>query len=319
LREGEEWLARFLAHPEEVSPHAVADGLHAWGRLAEYAGTLDRARERFERSRSASVAHGDATILARALCGLGDIALHHGGYGEALDLFGEALDAAHAADSAPETAQALLGLGRTASLLGDVQRSSAWLEQALTIERQLADRWGVAYALNELGQQARRSGQLEQAQTLLEECHVLWRQAGTRMGERAAIMNLALVTLERGAIVRSAELVCDSLEISHDMGDDGSATTVRCIEIAAQILGALDSPRTAVGLVAAATLRREVLGAPRPAVEQPEIDHTLRWAHDALGDPAFDAAWNRGQELPIQEAVDLASASLLTLVETRSR
>ena len=319
LREGDEWLARFLARPEEVSPHALADGLHAWGRLAEYAGALDRARQLFERSLSASVAHSDAKVSARALCGLGDVALHHGRYGEALDLFRQALDAARAADSAPETAHALLCLGRATSLLGDVQRSSAWLEQALTIERRLADRWGVAYALNELGQQARRAGQLEQAQALLEECHVLWRQAGTRMGERAAIMNLALVTLERGAIVRSAELACESLEIGHDMHDDGSATTVRCIEIAAQILEALDSTRTAVSLVASATLRRDVLGAPQPAVEQPELDHMLRCARDALDDSAFDAAWNRGQDLPIHEAVDLAAASLMTLVQTRSR
>jgi predicted ATPase len=319
LREGEEWLARFLAHPEAVSSHALAEGLHAWGRLAEYAGAMDRARERFERSRSTSLEHRDATVLARALCGLGDVALHHGSYGEALDLFRQALDAAHAADSAQETAQALLCLGHAASLRGDIQNSSAWLEQALTIERRLADRWGVAYALNELGQQARRAGQLEQAQALLEECHILWRQAGTRMGERAAIMNLALVTLERGAIVRSAELACESLELSHDMRDDDSATTMRCIEIASQILVALDSTRTAVGLVATATIRRDALGAPRPAVEQPEVDRMLRRARGALGDSSFNAAWNRGKDLPIHEAVDLAAASLMTLVDTRSR
>ena len=319
LREGEEWLARFLAHPEDVSSHALADGLHAWGRLAEYSGRMDRARERFERSRSTSVQANDARILARALCGLGDVALHHGSYDEGLKLFREALDAAHAADSAQETAQAFLCLGRAASQLGDIQRSTAWFEQALMIERRLADRWGVAYALNELGQQARRAGQLEQAQALLEECHVLWRQAGTRMGERAAIMNLALVTLERGAIVRSAELACESLELSHDMRDDDSAATVRCIEIASQVLLGLDSTRTAVGLVATATIRREVLGAPRPAVEQPEIDRMLRCARDALGDSAFDSAWSRGQDLPIHEAVDLAAASLMTLVDTRSR
>jgi predicted ATPase/DNA-binding XRE family transcriptional regulator len=319
LREGEEWMARFLAHPEDVSSHALADGLHAWGRLAEYAGAMDRARERFERSRSTSLEHRDATVLARALCGLGDVGLHHGSYGEALDLFRQALDAAHAADSVPETAQALLCLGRAASLLGDDQRSSAWLEQALTIERRLADRWGVAYALNELGQQARQAGQLEKAQALLEECHVLWRQTGTRMGERAAIMNLALVTLERGAIMRSAELACESLELSHEMRDDGSATTVRCIEIASQILVALDSTRTAVGLVATATIHRDVLGAPRPAAEQPEINRVLRCARGALGDSAFDAAWHRGQDLYINEAVDLAASTLITLVDTRSR
>jgi predicted ATPase/DNA-binding XRE family transcriptional regulator len=319
LREGDEWLRRFLARPDNVSSHALAEGFHAWGRLAEYSGALDRAHELFERSRATSVAHNDNTVSARALCGLGDVALHRGDYSEALDLFRQALDAARTADSEQGTAQALLGLGRAASLLEDVQRSRAWFEQALTIERRLADRWGVAYALNELGQQARRAGQLEQAQALLEECHVLWRQSGTRMGERAAIMNLALVTLERGAIVRSAELACESLELGHDMHDDDSTATVRCIEIASEILSALDSTRTAVGLLAAATVRREVLGAPRPAVEQPEIDRMLSCARGVLGGAAFDTAWNRGQDLPIHEAVDLAAASLTTLVDTRAR
>jgi hypothetical protein len=119
--------------------------------------------------------------------------------------------------------------------------------------------------------------------------------------------------------VRSAELSCHSLELSHDMSDDGSATTVRCIEIAAQVLEALDSTRTAVRLVAAATLRRDALGAPRPSVEQPELDRLLHCARDALGDSAFDAAWIRGRQSSIQEAVDLAAASLMTLVEGRSR
>ena len=30
LREGEEWLARFVAHPEDLPFHEFADGLHAW-------------------------------------------------------------------------------------------------------------------------------------------------------------------------------------------------------------------------------------------------------------------------------------------------
>jgi hypothetical protein len=162
--------------------------------------------------------------------------------------------------------QALLCLGRAASALDDIEQSRSWLEQALTIARQLEDPWSVAYALNELSQQARPGGQLEEAQALLEECQVLWRESGTRMGERAAVMNLALVTLERGALTRSTELAREGLELSQDMRDDGSAT-VRCVEIAAQVLGALASTPTAVTLLASATTRHDALSAPRPSVE----------------------------------------------------
>ena len=214
LSEGEEWMTAFLARPDRVSPHARAEGLHAWGRLAEYAGELDRAGELFEQSRATSVAAEYPTTAARALCGLGDLALHRGDHDRALSCFRSALDWAEAADSRPETAQALLCLGRAASLRGDLALSRDWLERALAIERQLADRWGVAYALNELGQIARRTGEPATARALMEECHVLWRQAGTRMGERAAVMNLTVLAVEQGGVARSAELAREALELA---------------------------------------------------------------------------------------------------------
>ena len=275
----------FLADPQDVSASALAAGLHAWGRLAEYAGALDRARELFERSRSTSVAHDNPGCCARALCGLGDVELHHGNYVAASDLFREGLDLAERAGSARgNRRRPLMCLGRVANLSGDVERSGGWLERALEVQRQLNDDpWGVAYVLSELGQQAIKTGQLERAQALFEECHVLWRHAGTRMGERSAVMNLASVTLRRDAIVRSAELAHESIDLSRAIGDLDSATTVRCIEIAAQILAALGPKATSVRLVAAATRRREILGAPRPIVEQPEVESMLEAVRVAVG------------------------------------
>jgi tetratricopeptide (TPR) repeat protein len=137
LLEGEDWLARFVANSDAVPSDALAQGFYAWGRLAEYGGALDHAQELFERSLSTSTsAAANATVSARAMCGLGDVAFHHGGYLDAVELYRRALDAARSADSAPDTAQALLCLGRAASMLGDAERSRAWFEQALGIGRQ---------------------------------------------------------------------------------------------------------------------------------------------------------------------------------------
>ena len=318
LGEGQEWLERFLAGQPKVPGRVFAGALHAWGRLAEYAGGLDRARELFERSRDTSSAAGDGMSTSRALCGLGDVALHHGGYLEASRLFQEALDLAQSVDSAPETAQAMMCLGRAASLNGDLEQSGAWLEEALTIQRQLGDPWGVAYVLTELAQQAHRAGQLERAEALFEECHVLWRRAGTMMGERSAVLGLALVTLARGVIVRSAGFSLTSLELCHDMRDDASATTVRCVEIAAQIIAAFGAMSLAVELVAAATRRREMLDAPRPDVERPEIEGMLRAARGAIGASAFETASRAGRDLSISDAAEAAAIGLVAALEKSS-
>ena len=315
LLEGEEWFERFLDRTGRRSSPAVAAGLYSWGRLAEYAGDLDRALELIETSRSMSSTLDDLTVWSRACCGLGDLVLHHGKYAEALELYESAAEAADSAGSVPEKAQALLGLARVTGLMGDPQQSMSWLEQALTLERQLGDRWGVAYVLNEMGLQARRAGRLDQALTLLEECHVLWRQTGTRMGERSVVMNLALVMLELGLVQRAAELARNSLELSLEIGDTGSTASVRCIEIAAQALGGLGEVATAVRVIAAATERRSQLGAPRPSMEETEILQLLGGSRERLGGSEFEAAWSCGLDLAIRDAVDLAAEELTRRLE----
>jgi len=317
LLEGESWFARFLDGADGPPSAAIAAGLCSWGRLAEYAGDLDRALERFDQSKSVSSALQELTVWARACCGIGDLALHRGDYAQALDLFNSAAEAAHRVESPPEEAQALLGLGRVTSLMGDPQLSMLWMDQALTLLRRLGDRWGVAYVLNERGQQARRDGQLDEARALLEECHVLWRQSGTRMGERAAIMNLALVSLDLGAVRRAAELARESLELTRGIGDDASTTPVRCIEIAAQTLCALGALPTATLLTAAATGRRTALGVPRPPIEQPEIFRLVEVVREGLDGPAFEAAWTTGLDLPINVALDLAVTDLTRSLQGR--
>src|SRR5207302_11296373 len=151
-----------------------------------------------------------------------------------------------------------------------------------------------------------------QAQSMLEESDVLFRQAGSRMGERAALMNLAVIVLERGALVRSVALALQSLQVCRDIAD-ASATTARCVEIAAQVLHARDAHEIVVRLLASATALRNALGAPVPPDEQPELERTLAAARSALSPQAFLEASADGCRLDIQQAVALGADTLSSL------
>lgn len=306
LREGQAWFDAFMAEPERIGPDVLAAGLHARGRLAEYDGALDMARDLYEQSRRASLEHGNPLVAARAACGLGDIALHHGDYLEAAELFGEALASARAARSESEMAHAMLSLGRAADLCGEPEQARNWLEQALERERLLGDRWGVAYALHVLAGLARQAAELQRAQVLLEEAHVLWRQAGTKMGERATVMDLALVTVELGSRELASAQACEALQLCVQLGDSHSSTAVRAVEIAAQVLSGQNESSVLVRLLALAAVRRAELSAPRPAGEEAEIRVLLAAAQAALGADAYEAAWAAGSDLELPTAIDLA-------------
>ena len=127
-----------------------------------------------------------------------------------------------------------MGLARSDQRRGETARSRLYREAALQVQRQIGDEWGIAFVLNELAQQARVEGQLDRARSLELEAFRLWRASGSRMGERAALMNLTVITFECGNMEEATALVEQVLELCQAIGD-ASATTVRCIEIAAGV------------------------------------------------------------------------------------
>src|SRR5262249_15884932 len=138
----------------------------------------------------------------------------------------------------PDTAEALLTLARLEDMRGETAEAALHREEALDISRRMSDHWSSAFVLNQLGLQARRAAQLERAEALLAESAAVWGESRRLMGQRAALMNLVLLYLERGAVSDSISRGCDMLDLCRELGDT-SPTTARCVEIAAQVLGAV--------------------------------------------------------------------------------
>jgi predicted ATPase/DNA-binding XRE family transcriptional regulator/Tfp pilus assembly protein PilF len=309
LTEAEDWLRRFLVHADSMPWELVADGLHAAGRSAEYRGAFDVAQGYLLDSLRVARDNRSTDHIVRALFGLGSVAAHQGDYAAAQEYFREGLALDRNDGILPDVAEALVALARIESIQGEPSLSRTHFEEAVAIQRRLGDAWGLAYVLNELGQQARDDHELERAQALEEEAHALWTQSGSRMGQRAALMNLALITFERADLTRARELARGMLQLSQDIAD-ASASTVRCVEIASEILQACGASETVVRLEGAASAQREALGAPMPPNERAERERTRQAAAAALSVKGYEQAWGEGAQLSIQAAVQLAADCL---------
>jgi hypothetical protein len=67
---------------------------------------------------------------------------------------------------------------------------------------------------------------------------------------------------------------------------------------------------TVAGLEAAAHAQREALGAPLPPNERGERERTRQGAASALTSARYAQAWEKGAQLSIQDAVELAAREL---------
>ena len=82
-----------------------------------------------------------------------------------------------------------------------------------------------------------------------------------------------------------------------------NVTTVRCLEGLARVAVAQGRMERAAWLCGAAAAVREDRGWPLPPARRAEHDHTVAVARETLGEEAFAAAWARGHELSLEEAV----------------
>ena len=277
--------------------------------LVNIGGAFDTAEVYWRESLRIARQHRSTNQMARALFGLRGIAAHRGDYVLARDQFREGLALERDEASLPDVAEALAAVARIESILGEPLPSREHFEQARVIQRRLDDPWESAFVLHALAEQARDEQDLERAQALEDEAFAQWTRSGSRMGQRSALMNLAVLAFDRGDLGRACELAQRALELCQEIAD-AWPTTVRCAEIASEILQACGAATVVARLEAAASTRRQVLGAPMPPNEQAEGERTLEAAVAALPPDVYKTAWREGTLLAIHNAVELAADTL---------
>lgn len=243
-------------------------------------------------------------IQARALHGLGTVALCRAETGTARSFCERAVELFRTQSDSRGLAAALSSVGLLHYNLGDLLSARVAYSEALPLLRKYGDRRGVAVVLNNWSLLEQAGGDIETARTLQEESLALHRALGNSTDIAGALRTLARIALE-GEDHESAHLcVRESLLLVRERVDRLGALDL--LELCARLAaGAERAAHAAVLLAASEALRREV-GLRRSVSQQASLDALAHRLAVALGEDALRRLQQRGACLDAVQALDLA-------------
>jgi predicted ATPase/class 3 adenylate cyclase len=338
-------LSRAAAGVPSDSYRAVrAKALEGAGFLAMNLGDYDEGRRLFEESLTIGRDLGDPRVIAGALNNLGDAMRFLRDPEAARALYEESLGIGRELNDKPNIAYSLTALGNITGHGGDYAMARALFEESLLIKRQLNDRRSIAYSLGAMAHLARDQGYYPEAVSLLKQSLTIWRELGDRRGIAGALGDLGDLALAQsdceaarslheeslsirrtlgnsremisslhalGKVVRAQgddeaerELLLESLTLHQALGAaDG---IVECLERLAHLDARQGQPERGSRLLGAAAAMRESAGCTPPPGDQSDSVCSVATMRAALGEAVFEAAWEEGRAMALEEAVCVA-------------
>jgi tetratricopeptide (TPR) repeat protein len=198
----------------------------------------------------------------------------------------------------------LNNLGLMAQANGQQEEAAQWYEEALSLFRQTGEKRGISVVLPGLSVVAYAQGDLETARRLAEEALHLHRE----MGEARAIAQRldALGRLARltGDPDRARSLHREGLSLFQRIGDRRGMAMA--LDGFAELVALTGEFIKAVDLFSVASALREAIQAAPDFggyVDSVPRETTIALLRARLGGGAFTRAWNKGQRLPLSQAV----------------
>ena len=305
--EGRSIMRAALALSEvQQSPIAHAYALYVAGVLADNQSDYAEARKLLSACLELRRELGNPREVAATLSTLSTVRLHENDAAQARTSEEEALAIFRELGDRIGEAIGLLHLGEINEELSDSDAARKDFEQSLAIALAVRHRELEGECERNLGELALHGGDLSAARTRFERSLEVFRAAEDKRGEATALwwMGRADIVAGSGDSARSqlgkALVAFQAFEMNGEL--------LGCLEDLAGILQSLGLSVEAIRLYAAAETARERLRLRRPR----RSDH--RWragvaeARGAVGDAAFNAAWEEGSAWELQKAARIAFA-----------
>jgi predicted ATPase/class 3 adenylate cyclase len=196
-------------------------------------------------------------------------------------------------------------LGVLARERGDVAAARAHMEEGLAASRKFQHEAHRAVPLMALADLSRLEGDYERAAALYHESEQLTGAASVPFHRPPLLHNLAYISHHRGDDALASRQFTEALGLYREMGDvRGVAECVAGLGV----LSAEPDPARAARLLAAAMAAAEALGSQLSWSNKGEYDAALAVIHVRLDTATFEAAWQEGRAMSLEDAVGCALA-----------
>ncbi len=202
---------------------------------------------------------------------------------------------------------AMDGLAILAGVKKEYARTIELLEQVLAYRKQTKDEVRLTPTLNNLATAYRKTGNLERARQLYTEAISINQANGNLMSLGHALNGLSEIHLELKEYAYAIELQHRSLVTRYQLGDiKGVAFSLGALAISNYHLGQIG---LAAQLESIGQKIRKETGAFMSPVASAENEDFRKQLRIKLGADAFQEIWSSGQNLSVEQAVELATKS----------
>ncbi len=290
-----------LSDPFEV---ALRFGGALW-RFWMVRGYLSEGRQWLEAALTASGASTvSSAIRAKALKAAGTLSNTQNDPEAAREYYKKSLELMRQLGDRPGVASLLNNLGVVAREQGDHATARIFYEKSLAQFRVLDNKFAVGQLLNNLGLVARDQGDLTAARAFLEESLTIRRGLKDKWGIANTLDSLGDVTLDQKDFKAAHIFLKESLRLYRELGD--RRTIAALLDFFAGLAAIeIQSDRSARLAGAAHTLRKTI-GAPLSQAEESVLRRRLLPARQTLSPQAWLEAWEAGQAMTFDQAVDYA-------------
>ena len=200
-------------------------------------------------------------------------------------------------------AQTLGILGLTVLSNGDLESAQEFLDEAYEVNKQSNNR-AMEFVLTGRGILCMLRGDYGQARALLQKNIHDLEEMGNRMGVLWGRARLGYVALREGSLAEAHQILLETIQNFHT--DQNKNGLTFCLDRMASLYVATDKPEAAAHLIGWSDTTRKEIGDLRPRIEQADLDRDIAAIKAKLGSSVFEAAYDSGQGMTLEEVVALA-------------